>query len=393
MSADEPGSIHADRVWKRFRTDRTRPELREHVRSLRSRDRRRGYRWALSDVSLEVEPGGSVALVGSNGSGKSTLLKILTGVMEPYAGRVSMHGRIGALIEVKAGIHPELSGRENIYLYGTLLGLRRRQVHDRFDEIVAFAELEGAIDRQVKYYSSGMAMRLGFAVAAFLEPDILIVDEVLSVGDATFQQRCLDRIRTVMAQGTTLAFVSHDLAVVESTVRDGLWLHGGRVAASGPIQEVVAGYRQWIDDVAAAAPAIGSGCELGSVTVVADDGTNQVRANAPVRIDVVLRADHAGPASVCIGISEGTASPTVFVRRDLELVAGELELRCEIDGLPLPGGRYFVWVGVFDRKREVLPWHPAIAIDVLGPSLDKTPSGIVRLAPVHVATTWSEERR
>ncbi len=205
----------------------------------------------LSDVSLAVEPGKSLALIGANGSGKSTMLKILAGVMDPYAGRIDVVGRIGALIEVRAGIHQELSGRENIFLAGSLLGLSRRLVADRFEEIVHFADLEHAIDRQTKFYSTGMQMRLGFGVAAFLEPAVLLVDEVLAVGDASFQQRCLDRIRNVLSQGTTLVFVSHDLAAVETMCQEAVWLQGGVAAARGTTHEVLAHYRQWIDEIAA----------------------------------------------------------------------------------------------------------------------------------------------
>src|SRR5688500_10689509 len=183
------GTLVADRVWKRFHADRRYSQLRTEIQRLRERGRRRrdDYRWALRDVDFRVAPGDSIALVGINGSGKSTLLKILTRVMYPYAGSLDVVGRVGALIEVRAGIHPELTGRENIHLYGTLLGLSRKEVASRFDEIVDFAQLEDAIDRQVKFYSSGMQMRLGFGVAAFLEPDVLLVDEVLAVGDSTFQ--------------------------------------------------------------------------------------------------------------------------------------------------------------------------------------------------------------
>jgi len=243
------GTIAATHVWKRFRADRGRRLLRDELQllSARARGHGRGWRWALRDVDLAAEPGEAVGLVGSNGSGKSTLLKILTRVTYPHTGRVETAGRVGALIEVRAGIHGDLTGRENIKLYGTLLGLGRRQIRERFDEIVAFAELEDAIDRQVKYYSTGMQMRVGFAVAAFLEPDILLVDEVLAVGDATFQHRCLERMRTVLAQGTTLVFVSHDLAAVEATCSRGLWLRQGVVAADGPVREVVNAYRQSIE--------------------------------------------------------------------------------------------------------------------------------------------------
>jgi ABC-type polysaccharide/polyol phosphate transport system ATPase subunit len=391
MSA-ERGSIDVHRVWKRFRADRVQRELRDHIRHARRHGLRRSYRWALADVSLTVEPGDAVALVGANGSGKSTLLKLVTGVMEAYAGHVSVAGRIGALIEVKAGIHPELTGRENIYLYGTLLGLSRRDVAARFDEIVAFADLEDSVDRQVKFYSSGMSMRLGFAVAAFLEPDVLIVDEVLAVGDASFQQRCLDRIRTVLAQGTTLLFVSHDLAVVESTCTTGLWLQDGRASRHGPIGEVVAGYRSWVEDVAAHVQVDGGDLALTSAEVSPGDGDGPVHSAGPLRVLLTVTSVEARTVSLCVGISEGTASPIIFLRRPVSLAAGTTAIECRVASLPLAGGRYFVWAGALDKKVDVLPWRPVAAVDVAGPPLDKTPSGIVRLAPVHVETAWSEYR-
>ena len=214
------GTIVGEELWKRFRLDERPTYLQDRISGLGDRLRSRegeSWRWALSDISFRAEPGESWALVGANGAGKSTLLKIISRVMYQTAGRLEIAGRVGALIEVRAGITPLLTGRENIYVTGSIMGLKRRDVARRFDEIVAFAELEDAVDRQVKYYSSGMQMRLGFSVAAHLQPDILLVDEVLAVGDATFQQRCLDRIRAVLSEGTTLLFVSHDLAAVEAT--------------------------------------------------------------------------------------------------------------------------------------------------------------------------------
>src|SRR5438105_48973 len=247
------GSIEVGHVWKRFRADRRRRLLRDEIQRLSARlagKAKRGWRWALRDVNLRLEPGESVGLVGVNGSGKTTLLKILTRVMYPYSGRVEVGGRVGALIEVRAGLHPELTGRENVFLMGSLLGLRRKEVAARFDAIVAFSELEPAIDRQLKFYSSGMQTRLGFAVAAFLEPDILLVDEVLAVGDASFQQKCLERMRAVIREGTTLVFVSHDLPAVDSTCARGVWLSDGSVRSDGPIGDVLNGYRQYIEKAA-----------------------------------------------------------------------------------------------------------------------------------------------
>src|SRR5436190_2240032 len=200
------GALRANRVWKRFRADRRPRRLRDALEAprdwmLRSQERARRYRWALRDIDFEIEPGESVGLIGMNGSGKSTLLKILNSIMYPYAGSIEIEGRVGALLDVG-----------------------RRAIATRFDDIVAFAELELAIDRQAKFYSSGMQMRLGFAVAAFLEPDVLLIDEVLAVGDTSFQQRCLDKMRSVRQDGTTLVFVSHDLNAVEAMCDRALWL-------------------------------------------------------------------------------------------------------------------------------------------------------------------------
>src|SRR4051794_6598480 len=245
------GAVSVDRVWKRFRVDRGRRLLRDHMG--RARDKVRGraqsnsWRWVLRDISFDIEPGEAVGIVGANGAGKSTLLKIVSGLMFPHSGTVTTSGKVGALIEVTAGIHSELTGAENINIYGNLLGLSRKQLAGKFDEIVAFAELEDAIDRQVKFYSSGMKVRLGFAVASFLEPEILIVDEVLAVGDSSFQQKCLERIRQVIQSGTTLLLVSHDLASVGAAATRGIWIADGVVRMDGPIDQTLAGYRRMIE--------------------------------------------------------------------------------------------------------------------------------------------------
>src|SRR3984885_2355516 len=214
---------------------------------------RRDYRWVLKDVSLNVEPGGPVGLIGINGSGKTTLLKIISKVTYQSAGSCQVAGRMGALLSVTSGIHPDLTGRENVFLYGAVLGMRRKITHERFDEIVEFAGLSDAIDRQAKFFSLGMQMRLGFSIAAFLEPDILLVDEVLSVGDANFQQKCVQRIEEVVRQGTTLVYVSHDLASVEAMCQQTMWLANAEVRAAGPTSEVAALYRSSIQEDASVA--------------------------------------------------------------------------------------------------------------------------------------------
>ncbi len=389
------GTVVANRIWKRFRPDRRRRLMRDEIERLRGRFRGRlrgvappGYRWALRDVNLNIRPGESVGLVGANGAGKSTLLKILTRVMYPYAGSVEVAGRVGALIEVRAGIHPDLSGRENVYLYGSLLGLRRRDVARRFEDIVSFAELGDAIDRQVKFFSSGMQMRLGFAVAAFLEPDILLVDEVLAVGDASFQQRCLDRMRTVLAQGTSLVFVSHDLAAVEATCNRGVWLREGVVAEEGPVGEVLSAYRGSIEEMAESSTGVNGVVRQVKVEVTGPDGGSP-ETQAPFAVDLVIESGEARMGRVFLGVSQGPATPIFLVRREFQLGVGETEIRCSIDHLPLPRGRYYLWLGIEGKKGlDLLPWHPARHFDISGPNLDRAPRAVVRLAPVHVQASW-----
>jgi lipopolysaccharide transport system ATP-binding protein len=210
----------------------------------RLRGRRAASRefWALADVSLEVEPGQVLGIVGRNGAGKSTLLKILSRITRPTTGRVILNGRVGSLLEVGTGFHPELTGRENVYLNGSILGMSRREIDRKFADIVEFAEVEKFLDTPVKRYSSGMYVRLAFAVAAHLDPEILIVDEVLAVGDAQFQKKCLDRMKDVSTDGRTILFVSHNLPALENLCDSGVLLSGGRVAAYGPIREVLAEY-------------------------------------------------------------------------------------------------------------------------------------------------------
>lgn len=203
---------------------------------------RRPELWALHDVSFEVGHGEVLGIIGRNGAGKSTLLKILSRITEPTAGRAVLRGRVGSLLEVGTGFHPELTGRENIYLNGAILGMRRHEVNARFDEIVAFAELESFLDTPVKRYSSGMVTRLGFAVAAHLEPEILIVDEVLAVGDVGFQKKCLGKMTDVARGGRTVLFVSHNMSAVISLCTRALWLDEGRIRDAGATTDVVARY-------------------------------------------------------------------------------------------------------------------------------------------------------
>ncbi len=222
--------------------------LRETFTELLTRRKREGEDerdlWALRDVSFEVKRGEAVGIVGHNGAGKSTMLKILSRITEPTTGSIHVRGRVSSLLEVGTGFHPELTGRENIALNGAILGMTRTEIRDRFDEIVAFAEVERFIDTPVKYYSSGMYMRLAFAVAAHLEPEILVVDEVLAVGDAAFQSKCLRKMSDVASHGRTVLFVSHNMPAVKSLCQSAVWLKQGQVVERGNSDAVVNHYLQ-----------------------------------------------------------------------------------------------------------------------------------------------------
>ncbi len=198
--------------------------------------------WALDDVSFDVRRGDVVGIIGRNGAGKSTLLKIISRITEPTRGEVALYGRVGSLLEVGTGFHAELTGRENIYLNGSILGMRRAEIVRRFDEIVAFAGVERFLDTPVKHYSSGMYVRLAFAVAAHLEPEILIIDEVLAVGDTGFQKRCLAKMGEVAQQGRTILFVSHQLSAVAGLCNKSIFLEAGKLRSTGPVHEVIHDY-------------------------------------------------------------------------------------------------------------------------------------------------------
>jgi len=198
--------------------------------------------WALKDVNFKVQPGEAIGVIGHNGAGKSTLLKVLSRITEPTAGSIKLYGRVVSLLEVGTGFHPELTGRENIYLNGAILGMRRSEINQKFDEIVAFSEIEKFLDTPVKHYSSGMYTRLAFAVAAHLEPEILVVDEVLAVGDAAFQRKCMNKMRDVGQQGRTVIFVSHNMPAIVRLCPRAIMLEGGRVIEDGPAHHVTGVY-------------------------------------------------------------------------------------------------------------------------------------------------------
>jgi ABC-2 type transport system ATP-binding protein len=233
--------VRADEVWKKFRL------YHERNQSLKAAVMRRGRAtyedfWALKDVSFEVPAGTTFALVGHNGSGKSTMLKTLARILRPDQGSVAVKGKVSALLELGAGFHPELSGRENVYLNGAILGLSKRELDKRFDDIVGFAGLERFIDSPVKNYSSGMYVRLGFSVAINVDPDVLLIDEVLAVGDEEFQRKCLERVADLRAAGKTIVVVTHALSTVRNMCDQAVWLEHGEVRATGTGDEVADAY-------------------------------------------------------------------------------------------------------------------------------------------------------
>ena len=295
--------------------------------------------WALRETNFSINRGEVVGIIGRNGAGKSTLLKILSRITEPTTGRVTLCGRVASLLEVGTGFHPELTGRENIFLNGAILGMTRTEIRRKFDEIVAFAEVEKFLDTPVKHYSSGMYVRLAFAVAAHLEPEILIIDEVLAVGDATFQQKCLGKIGAVARGGRTVLFVSHNMGAVQNLCSRAILLASGRLVEAGPTREIVARYLDFADQVygqrtwtAAQALTDGQVLRVRAVRVMASDGSlaHLVPVEQPFQVEI----DYEILASVSrlwIGFRIETASG------DIVFCAGDQDFSRQAQMLRMPG--------------------------------------------------------
>lgn len=242
--------LELEGIWKRYRFKAKRPKtalsepsiIGDYSNYLAPSDENTKFLWALRDVSFSLKAGEALAVVGPNGGGKTTLLKIIAGITKPTKGRFSFRGRIGALLEAGTGIHPEFTGRENIYMYGSILGMGKKEIEKKFDSIVAFSELEHFLDMPVKYYSTGMQLRLGYSIAAHLDPDILLVDEVLAVGDLNFQLKCIGHIERLQKKGCTIILVSHALSTLQRIAQKGLFLWQGRVRSFASADEVLAQY-------------------------------------------------------------------------------------------------------------------------------------------------------
>lgn len=317
--------------------------------------------WALRDVSFSIQPGEVVGIVGRNGAGKSTLLKILSRITEPTKGRVTLRGRVASLLEVGTGFHPDLSGRENIFLNGAILGMSRVEIRKKFDEIVAFAGVERFVDTPVKHYSSGMYVRLAFSVAAHLEPDILVIDEVLAVGDAAFQKKCLGKMEEVSRQeGRTILFVSHNLHAVRQLCRSAVLLDAGKVLAQGRAGDVLESYSRGLtssgDTFAVPAPSLDllDRAYLTLVRVENAEGNQapEFAVGEPWRVRVQFRVERPMESFVvAVGLlaSDGTAIQSAWAppRR---VGRGDYEAVFLQSSVILAAGSYSVYVGLSERE-------------------------------------------
>jgi lipopolysaccharide transport system ATP-binding protein len=317
--------------------------------------------WAVKDISFEIRAGEVVGVIGRNGAGKSTLLKILSRITEPTEGRAEIYGRIGSLLEVGTGFHPELTGRENIFLNGAILGMAKAEIQKKFDEIVDFAEIEKFIDTPIKHYSSGMYVRLAFAVAAHLEPDILILDEVLAVGDSTFQNKCIGKMQEVAGEGRTVLFVSHNMAAMTRLCKSAILLEKGQLQGYAPTEEIVGRYLaagaqhqgevRFSDDVRQEPGS--DAIRLTAVRVKNSQG--EISSSLDCRLPFVVESEYRilrRVSNLRIGCRLITADGTVVLAskdmddvEDLERMPGAYVSRCKIPGNFLNYGEYFVSVG------------------------------------------------
>ena len=388
-AAARPGEIRARALGRAFdvRVVRTR-SLKAAL--LRRELPTRRELWALRDVDLDIARGEAFGIVGRNGSGKSTLLKLIARIFAPTTGTLEVGGRVGSLIEIGAGFHPEFTGVENVYLNASIYGLSRRYVDEHLEEILAFAELETFADMPVKTYSSGMFMRLGFSVAMHVQPDILLLDEVLAVGDESFQQKCFGRIWDFRRAGGTIIFVSHDPAAVERLCERAILLEGGEVVEHGAAGDVVRQYhRRLTHDPPVTATLLGTNgagggaCCVHAVRSVAVDGELRDRfmEGEPFTLEVELSADRGAEAvQLTIGLREASGHPLGSQTASVDLSAGAVQLvRLHFPGLPLREGRFLVDVSVMshDGDAELALAERALELTVF--SQDGSAAGVLRL--------------
>ena len=389
-------AVVVDEVWKNFRLYH---ERNQSLKASILRGRRARYEtfWALKGVSFDVSEGTTFGVIGSNGSGKSTLLKCLAGILVPDKGRIAVTGRLSALLELGAGFHPELSGRENVFLNGAILGLSKKDIEARFDDIVDFAGLEQFIDTPVKNYSSGMFVRLGFAVAAHVEPDVLLIDEVLSVGDESFQRKSAERIDQFRRDGRTIVFVSHGLGQVQQLCSTVAWIDKGDLKQVGPAADVIAAYTgdavpATTDESAEIGTRWGTGeAQIVNVAFTSDgEGVTSPTSLDPLDIDISFTAHRPLQDLVVrlrVDTPDGQHVWGTNTRRcgvSLGLVDGAASAKVSIPSLPLLEGSYLLSVGLTDHTETIGfdQWDHRIRFDVRQYKAYDT--GLV-----HVPVTWN----
>lgn len=390
-----PPAIAVSDVWKSFRL------YHERNRSLKAtilKGRRARFEefWSLKGVTFDVPTGSTFGVIGSNGSGKSTLLKCMCGVLDPEKGSVSIRGRVSALLELGAGFHPELTGRQNVYLNGAILGLSRKEVATRFDDIVEFAGLEKFIDTPMKNYSSGMFVRLGFAVAAHVEPEVLLIDEVLSVGDEMFQRKSAERVEQFRREGRTIVFVSHGLSQVEQLCETVAWIDKGDLKMVGPAADVISAYQGQSHgarrEVGELGQRWGSGeIVISDVRLLDDAGESVITPTTMDPMTIVIDLDAHMPiqdAVVTLGIDTLAGHPvwSSSTRRNhvsLGLIDGRAQVEIAIAQLPLLEGVYDLTVAVTDST-EMQPydhWDKRIRFEV-------KQFRVYDAGVVHIAAAW-----
>ena len=367
--------VHAYRALR----DELSAIIKHPIRSARGMRRETEQLWALRDVSFDVEQGDVLGVVGRNGSGKSTLLKILSRIVAPTEGRAVLRGKVASLLEVGTGFNPELSGRENVYLNGALLGLRRREIAARFDEIVDFSEIERFMDTPVKFYSSGMYVRLAFAVAAHLDPDVLVVDEVLAVGDAAFQRKSLGKMGQVATEGRTVLFVSHSADSILALCTRGLHLSGGRLVTQGTAAYALDSYRQELErsETGPDRAPHSAGGEILQVRVLNSAGETPIlfRQDEPIILEFDARVsvdyrDHSLVAGFGVDTEAGFRVFTTvssWVDQDVVAIDGGVTVRCEIPNHQLAAGSFRVSASLSTR-------YETLDLVLYGPRFDVAPS-------------------
>ncbi len=375
--------IQIQNLSKKYRIGKKSGDLRESLRNIFSFSKEKPVEiWALKDINFEVNQGEVFGIIGPNGSGKSTLLKILSKITYPTSGKAILRGKVSSLLEVGTGFHPELTGRENIYLNGSILGMKRAEIKKKFDEIVDFSGVEQFIDTPVKHYSSGMYVRLAFSVAAFLEPDILLVDEVLSVGDMSFRQKSMGKMNEVAQSGRTVLFVSHNLNAIKSLCKNGMYLEYGKIKDFGNIHLIVNNYENSVfKDNKIKTEIIGiEDIDLKKITIFENQGKESsfINSGDNIRIemhlvskleikDIRIRLEFKDKDNNVLFVCNNFLTEKI-----IDIDKTENVIICHIDKLPLNIGNYFIDLIIVKNHKIIYSYHNAYNFEVTSGNFYKT---------------------